>query len=423
MSAAAHGVKLILIPEDKYSDYRYDAIFNAYKWDPQFEDRSTVAKHVVLLDGETAEKLETWAERLSEETMAMEEELIAGAGPAKELGLPKQIYRELPRLKNYSREKNVRLMRFDFHPVISKESDGLNWAVSEVNSDVPGGLAESSVLPGIAKKYIGPEFADCKPGESAAARIFEAFGGLIEKDSGAVAFIHATSYSDDRQVMQFLGDYFNKRGIETLFAAPDHIKWIGKKAVSVIKGRKCGVGGIVRFFPLEWMVSFPRSFDWRGYFDCEVPSCNHPAAILAQSKRLPLIWDKLDTEVPYWKKLLPPTADPKSKKLRDTKWLYKPAFGRVGEGIISRNPTSEKEIRRYRADWVVQEAFESRSLPAADNTGKTEDYHLCVGVFTVNGKRAGFYARVSKHPIIDSKAQDIPVLILNNKKIGTDKKL
>jgi len=413
VSAAAHGVKLVLIPEDKYSDYRYDAIFNAYKWDPQFEDRSTVSKHIVLLDAETAEKLETWAEQLSEETMAMEEELIVGAGPAKELGLPKQIYRELPRLKNYSREKNVRLMRFDFHPVIPAAENGFNWAVSEVNSDVPGGLAEASVLPVIAKKYIGPEFADCKPGESAAERIFKAFGGLINKDGGAVAFIHATSYSDDRQVMQFLGDYFGKQGIETLFAAPDHLKWAGKKAVSVIKGRQCDVCGIVRFFPLEWMVSFPRSFDWKSYFDCEVPSCNHPAAILAQSKRLPLIWDKLDTEVPYWKKLLPPTADPKSKKLRDTKWLYKPAFGRVGEGIVAKSPATEKEIRRYRADWVVQEAFESCPFSAIENTGGIENYHLCIGVFTVNGKRAGFYGRASKKPLIDSKAQDIPVLIFN----------
>jgi len=28
-------VDLALIPEDKYSEYRYDAIFKAYKWDPQ----------------------------------------------------------------------------------------------------------------------------------------------------------------------------------------------------------------------------------------------------------------------------------------------------------------------------------------------------------------------------------------------------
>ena len=418
MSASECGVRLVLIPEDKYSDYRCDAIFNAYKWDPQFGDQSTVSKQIVLLDAETAEKLETWAERLSEETMAMEEELIANPGPAKELGLPKKIYRELPRLKNYSREKNVRLMRFDFHPVIPATADGLNWAVSEVNSDVPGGLAEASVLPGIAKKYIGSEFAGYMPGENAAARIFEAFGGLIEKSGGAVAFIHATSYSDDRQVMQFLGDYFNNRGVETLFAAPDHIKWDGKKAVSVLKGRQCGVGGIVRFFPLEWLVSLPRSFDWRGYFDCEIPSCNHPAAIFAQSKRLPLIWDKLDVEVPYWKKLLPQTADPKSKNLRGSEFLYKPAFGRVGEGIIAKNPLSEKEVRRNSIDWVVQEAFKSRSLPAADNAGKTEDYHLCVGVFTVNGKRAGFYGRVSRYPLIDSKAQDIPVLILNKDRNG-----
>ena len=43
------------------------------------------------------------------------------------------------------------LMRYDFHPV--KEGD---WAVSEVNSDVPGGFAEASLMPEVdGSKCIG----------------------------------------------------------------------------------------------------------------------------------------------------------------------------------------------------------------------------------------------------------------------------
>lgn len=48
------GAVLARIPSEQYSDYRYEAIFRAYKWDPQVEDHNTVAEHVVLLDKQTA---------------------------------------------------------------------------------------------------------------------------------------------------------------------------------------------------------------------------------------------------------------------------------------------------------------------------------------------------------------------------------
>ena len=417
-----HGIKFALIPENQYSDYRYDVIFNAYKWDPQVEDQNTVSKHVVLLDRETAEQLETWAEQLSEETMLMEEALIKNISLAKELGLPKKIYKELIRLKNYDRNQNVRLMRFDFHPItnINDHNDyndyyDCHWAVSEVNSDVPGGLAEASVLPEIAKKYLDRSVtgeADYMPGVNTSEMLFSVFKDKINKN-GVIAFVHATSYADDRQVMQFLSDDFNNRGIDTIFAAPDHLKWIGKKAVSVIEGRNCDIEGIIRFFPLEWLVSLPNKSNWTGYYDCETVSCNHPVAIFAQSKRLPLIWDQLNVEIPAWKKLLPETKDPKSIKIQTGEWLYKPVLGRVGEGITVKNTMPEKEfikiekeIRKYSIDWIAQHKFESRPL-ALD----TNSYHLCLGVFTVNGKRAGFYGRINPYPLIDSKAKDIPVFI------------
>ena len=79
-----HGIKLALIPKDRYSDYRYDVIFNAYKWDPQFEDHNTISNHVVLMERETAGQLEIWAEQLSEETMLMEEAAVRNISLAKE---------------------------------------------------------------------------------------------------------------------------------------------------------------------------------------------------------------------------------------------------------------------------------------------------------------------------------------------------
>lgn len=397
------AMELGLIPDDKYSDYRYNVIFKAYKWDPQVGDHNTVAKHVILIDQETAGQLEMWAEQLSEETVMMEEALLKKLSLAKKLGLPREIIKTLDRLSGYDRSQNVRLMRFDFHPTTA------GWAVSEVNSDVPGGLAEASVLPEIARRY----FEGYEPRKHVAGSLLEAFNAIAKKDS-TIAFVHATSYSDDRQVMQFLSDYFNGYGYHTVFAAPDHIKWSNKKAVSIVEGREGGLDGIIRFFPLEWLTSLPRKTDWRGYYDCATPSCNHPIAIFAQSKRLPLIWDELEVDIPAWKKFLPATKEPKSIKRRDEAWIYKPALGRVGQGISIREAVPEKELlriekaaHRHSTNWVVQQRFVSQPLTTVEH----EAFHLCVGVFTVNGKSAGFYGRISPYPRIDAHAKDIPLLV------------
>ncbi|GBF77991.1 hypothetical protein PA598K_06580, partial [Paenibacillus sp. 598K] len=43
-----------------------------------------------------------------------------------------------------------------------------------------------------------------------------------------------------------------------------------------------------------------------------------------------------------------------------------------------------------------------------DGSGK---YHVCIGVFTVDGRCAGFYGRISPYARIDHRAIDIPVLV------------
>ena len=80
--------------------------------------------------------------------MNLEETVLTKPDLIKKLGLPRKIQKALLKIKNYSREDNIRLMRFDFHPTTT------GWMVSEVNSDVPGGYAEGSILPEIACKYL-----------------------------------------------------------------------------------------------------------------------------------------------------------------------------------------------------------------------------------------------------------------------------
>ena len=159
---------------------------------------------------------------------------------------------------------------------------------------------------------------------------------------------------------------------------------------------------------------------WDGYFDTITTSCNHPVAIFAQTKRFPLIWDKLEKEglkLDTWKKYLPETIEVKKAKGRDG-FIFKPACGRVGEKISIKEACAKdeykeilKDVKKHPNEYLAQKKFISK--PVIDEDGK--EFHVCLGSYTVNGKHSGYYARVSKLPRIDSNAADIPVLIERSK--------
>ena len=403
-------IQLVKIPDEEYSRYRYEVIFQAYKWDPQVEDANTVSEYVALLDEEEVRNLAGLAEQLAEETMAMEEEMLNKLSYAKELGLPAVMVRAMKRAAGYRRKEHVRLMRFDFHPTDQ------GWMISEVNSDVPGGFAESSILPVIAGRYVD----SAGPAEDFGGHLFRAFEKRMEP-GGAIGLVHATSYADDRQVMQFVGDYFTGRGYDALYLAPDHVRFRDRKAYSILENSPRPLQGIIRFFPLEWMPDLPFMSKWQDYYDTLTPSCNHPAAMLTQSKSLPLIWDRLDARHETWKSLLPETKAVTALDYGDPEYIYKPVFGRVGGGITIKEAMPEKEFKairkeaaRRKKEWIVQRRFQSIPVTAGDGAS----YHLCIGAFVVDGVFAGFYGRISPHARIDEKAKDIPILVQQKVQMG-----
>ena len=138
-------MKLVPVPKDKYEAYRLNLMFDCYKWDPQFSDHNTIARYALVITREEHEKIKELTEKLDAETRAAEEFLNNNLDLAGPLALPRKVSREIRNMKNYRAEQHIRLMRYDFHPTI-----GGKWAVSEVNSDVPGGFAEASLMPAAA---------------------------------------------------------------------------------------------------------------------------------------------------------------------------------------------------------------------------------------------------------------------------------
>ena len=396
---ATKDVRLVPLDVD-YAAYRRRVIFECFKWDPQVGDANTISDHACVLSAGTAAYLSRMAEALAAETLALEKALAKRPDLFAELAIPRAL-RSL--LQRPAPAGAVRVMRFDFHPT----TDG--WTVSEVNSDVPGGFAEAGALARLASRHVGGAAPAAEPASAIVA-------GMITRirRGKRIALIHATAYTDDRQVMQYLASRLGEAGFECQFAAPDHLRWSSGRAHSIVEGAEGPIDGIVRFFPAEWMPQLPATSGWRGYFDSQAVMCNPPQALLGQSKRLPLVWDRLGVEVSAWRRALPETRDPREAPWRtDEAWLLKPAFGRVGEDIAWRGGTKAKDWRRivrsatfWPRYWIAQKRFESR--PLATRAGPR---HLCVGVFTVDGRASGFYGRLATGPVVEKHAQDVPVLV------------
>ena len=100
-------MKLIKIPEDKYHEYRLQAMFHCYKWDPQFCDNNTLAKYVLVLSKEEDEQITKLTKDLDVETRLAEEYLNKHIKIAKKLSLPKKIFKKISSMQYYDSTKNI----------------------------------------------------------------------------------------------------------------------------------------------------------------------------------------------------------------------------------------------------------------------------------------------------------------------------
>jgi len=390
-----------------FAHYRMRMIFDACKWDPRVEDEDTIADFAITLRRQEWGKLTQLAEALDRELREAEAGLWAQPPLFAELGMPPPLTRALQKLAcRDSPPHGILVRRYDFHFT----TDG--WQISEVNADVPGGFSEASLVPHLA---IEAGAVGKPPGDVAETLALSILDALADQPPGLVALVHATAYSDDRQVMVFLERLLRSHGLEAAPAAPDHLDWSDRSGTirAHLNGRE--VAAVLRFFPAEWLPALGGTVPWQHYLGGQAVGpllCSPGAAVLAQSKRLPLLWRRLGLSLPTWEKLLPECAEPALN--HDAAWLHKPAFGRVGDSILAPGWVAEaakrnleRSIRRDPGQWIRQRRFETLPMTLADG----ERFYPCFGVFVVNGRCSGVYGRVSRTPLVDHRAMDVPVLV------------
>jgi glutathionylspermidine synthase len=372
--------------------------FGFGKWDAQYGDTSVLAEFCLVLGTAAWRTLSALAEKLAAEALAAEAEIVSRPELFAALGLPRKVRSAL---RTNGRTSNwARFMRFDFH--LTDEG----WRISEVNSDVPGGFLESGPFSSLMAESSPAAQATGDPGRALADAI------ASSDDVTHVGLVHATAYSDDRQVMAHLRKLLEERGLVPHLIAPNQIDWRDGRAHMIAAWRDGPLDALVRFFPAEWLVSLPHRCGWEHYFGRSATRQANPAtALLTQSKRFPLVWDRLATPLPTWRSFLPETRDPRNRAERS--WVLKPALGRVGQGVSIAGVTSEPQrahaeasARLFPRSWAAQRRF--RAVPV---TAAGHDWYPCLGVFVVNGRVAGAYGRVATSPLIGAGARDIAVLV------------
>jgi len=388
----------------EFEELRRRTIFECGKWDPQFEDVCVLADFALLVSPATWRELARLAERLAAEALAAERELSERPELHGALGLPRAVRRALRADGELGGSRGaVRVLRFDFHLT----TDG--WRISEVNSDVPGGFLEASSFGALAASLFGHELGGDPTSAIADAALREVAPG------STLALVHATAYTDDRQVMVHLARALEARGLETCLISPADLRWRDGRANVETSWFRGPADMILRFFPGEWLPSTPSECGWPFFFrGSRTPISNPGASLLIQSKRFPLVWDDLSTELPTWRSLLPETRSPREVGWRaDPDWVLKPAFGRVGEDVGLRGSVDAREWRRiaraarwWPSDWAAQRRFEAVPLECDG-----ERCFPCIGMYVVDGRAAGAYGRVARRPLIDARAQDIAVLV------------
>lgn len=399
------------LDSETWGRLRMKAIFEHCKWDPQSQDNAVLARYPIVLSARALAELQELSERLAAEALEAERELLERPDLWGELGIPRKIRRALRTRIGEIDAKHVRVMRFDFH--LTDEG----WRISEVNSDVPGGYVEATGW----NSLVAAQDSNLRTLPSPSQNLARAIRSNIQTD-GPVALVHATNYSDDRQVMAHLASELRREGIRGLLVGPANIEWRGGWAFLRSQGGPIRLAAAIRFFPAEWLPQLRWRECWESWFSgAETILCNPCSAILLQSKRFPLIWKSLKTELNTWEQLLPTTVEP--GEVTDSNrcdWVIKPAFGRVGEDVGMKDVTSDAELHKlwrsakwHSRNWIAQRRF--RTQPVLTEEGKV---YPCLGVFTVNGKFAGIYGRAGRTPLINQEAQDVAVLVRDDMQRG-----
>jgi glutathionylspermidine synthase len=382
------------LPPALHAEIVERAVFECSKWNLSAGDGPALCRYPILIRAQAQVELFRLAERLAAELWEAEQELARRPELHDRLGLPRRTLRLLP---SSPPTETPRYLRIDFHPTPA------GVQITEANSDVAGGFVEASGLTALVSQRLGLPMAG-DPAGALAAALVRRFG-----EGARLGLMHLTQYTDDGQVVAYLARRFAAAGLRPL---PFHPRQLRRGLRARTGNHAVELDGVFRFYPADWLARLSVWTGWRQLFASEAV-CNPLTTLLTQTKRFPLVWPQLSSALRTWKELVPETRCPSTieRTLRD--WVVKPSLGHEGFGVMMEGVTPAGQYepglaraRRTPGDWVAQRRFAHLPTPTPDG-----DRFVALGIYVVDGRAAGAYARVSAKPLIDDRAQDAVVLV------------
>jgi glutathionylspermidine synthase len=372
-----------------------------FKWDTQVGDSSVLSPQALLI----AEKEWAWlcmkAERAAQEMYAFEREIASSPALQRIIGVPRKLCDLLSTGRD---ENNMRTLRFDFHPTST------GWLISEVNSDVPGGFGEASVLPVLFEAFRGRSVAPISP--------LSVWGNLAEAEfgKGHIALLHAPGYLEDQQVVLVLGRELKMRGfIPHVIQSPEALHWHDGCAC-LARNREIRIKGVIRFFQAEWLAKLPARTGWKELFRGGATCVSNPLeSVISESKRLPLSFKSLNAASDTWRELFPACREPHEIDVAERdEWVLKAAYSNTGDAVhIGAELPQQAWERLLRVaqrspfDWVAQRRFETVTLESFRGPVRP-----CVGIFVIGKRAAGAYIRLSRTQVTDAYSLEAPLFVL-----------
>lgn len=379
---------------------RLDALrFTFGKWDLHVAGRPTVPRGALVLSAREHAEVVRAAEALYALADRAQDRWSADADATRALGVP-------PALVPLARAERPagRVTRIDFFLT----ADG--WRVSEMNDDAPGGFNDAIGLAAVLHDLV-------EKGLDVPGDLPEALPALASRGARRVAFAYATAYAEDLQVVELLSRLVEADGPETALGSPEHLAFDGARAT--FAGESVDVA--YRFFPCEWFPVLDNLAAWERALDAGLRVVNPFRAAWTQSKAAFALFHAeasgADREIVD--ALLPRTlllsAETHEFAVEErARLVLKPAFGRMGEGVLlGALATRERWAKalaaaaiRQRA-WVLQDRFVPLRVETAPGVARTP----CLGAYVVDGRFAGYYSRISEHPVVAYDAANVLTLV------------
>lgn len=372
------------------------------KWDTRVDGGGVLSPQPLLMGQAAWDGLCAQTEQAARELFQFEEEISFSSRLQELVGIPRILRKFLP---GCVREAGLRTLRFDFHPT----SEG--WRLSEVNSDVPGGFIEASVLPQLFRPF--------QPGTLAPPDPLRTWGGRMQRElrEGHIALLHAPGYLEDVQVVLALARELGSQGFHThILQSPESLRWAGGRA-RLAHDRNVDLAAVIRFYQAEWLAELPRSTGWRELFrgGGATRVLNPARAVISESKRLPLSWPYLQSDTAAWRRLLPACLDPRElgEAMRQD-WVLKAAYANTGDRVHLGSELSQaswnqllRVARKGPGGWVAQRRFETIAFPS-----RLGMLRPCVGIYVMAGQVTGAYVRFSRTQVTDAHALEAPLLLV-----------